>query len=400
MAPHKSTSSRKHDDKTLRERLFKSNDKGKAPLLDKSLISHPVPLGVDPRPVDPLFVGRALTTRDERAIQLPSPQPAPKIDVRNLGHAHEALHSHPTQWLSNVARESEKQKKLEHRNFTIYETTIAIAATVTVIAATAPSITIKVTAIPAILIVLIVVIAMTAVTAVPPAIEVTEMTEGIAVIGANTEIIEITEITIIIMIGVIGITGDPKKSIIDAATMKDEIAAQKLAPIAPLKEETAKDDQCARMIKSNFTSSQDSLRVPHHAYEQLLVRSSMKISHLRPLRQLAYLVAESEGVDVNKTPEVVEALEKMITDRRRLSSLIPLAETLCEDQGIEFNSVKLGELPQILAKVFEDRDAAKFAAESARKSMERQRLQLEHELTNWQFSTDSDEEYIYTRERA
>ncbi|KAJ8129625.1 hypothetical protein O1611_g4006 [Lasiodiplodia mahajangana] len=131
------------------------------------------------------------------------------------------------------------------------------------------------------------------------------------------------------------------------------------------------------------------------AYRNLLKDSNKEIRRLKRLLPLAWLVAEAEGIDIKNTTALAVTLEEIIADRDRLLRLIPLADMLCKDQGINFDTEAFEALPRALEKALKDRDAARFAAQHNRRAAERleRRIgRLEKELSDLRY--DGEEDYI------
>jgi hypothetical protein len=108
------------------------------------------------------------------------------------------------------------------------------------------------------------------------------------------------------------------------------------------------------------------------------------------------LIAEAENIDIHDSTALAEALRDIMDDRQKLTNLVPLAVTLCADQGIEFDSEEFDSLPQALRKVFADRDRAKYVAghhKRARHHLEGRIQQLEFQLR----LRDNGEEEEYVR---
>ncbi|KAI2472366.1 hypothetical protein F4781DRAFT_428336 [Annulohypoxylon bovei var. microspora] len=113
---------------------------------------------------------------------------------------------------------------------------------------------------------------------------------------------------------------------------------------------------------------------------------------LRYLVPLAWLIAESEGVDLNDMVALEGALKTIIADREKLFDLFPLAQVLADDQKVDIDDFTA--LPRALKNVMSDRDSAKRMSDYHR--MVRQRLegriaQLEKGRND---DTDDDEEYM------
>ncbi|KAI1163682.1 hypothetical protein F5B18DRAFT_671937 [Nemania serpens] len=129
------------------------------------------------------------------------------------------------------------------------------------------------------------------------------------------------------------------------------------------------------------------------AYKILFRRSERENRSLRGLIPLAWLLAEAEGIDIHDTAALVEALEGIIKDRQRLLDLLPLAATLCADQGIDPETGTLETLPRVLDRVLKDREAAKFAAGHAKRAklkLERRVIQLENKLSDFRCGDEED----------
>ncbi|GAW25129.1 hypothetical protein SAMD00023353_0200070 [Rosellinia necatrix] len=138
-----------------------------------------------------------------------------------------------------------------------------------------------------------------------------------------------------------------------------------------------------------------SLLTVDKAYKTLLRKAEREARSLKRLVPLAWLTAEAKGIDINNTSALAEALRDIIEDRDRLSNLLPLAVTLCADQGITFDTNAFEALPQALEKVLSDRRRAKFAAEynkREKQKLERRVNQLENRLSSFYDSKDEGEE--------
>ncbi|KAI1109177.1 hypothetical protein F5Y14DRAFT_456310 [Nemania sp. NC0429] len=132
------------------------------------------------------------------------------------------------------------------------------------------------------------------------------------------------------------------------------------------------------------------------AYKVLYRRSERENRGLSGLRPLAFLLAEAEGIDPRDTAALLEALEGMIEDRQRLRYLLPVAATLCEDQGIDFETEALENLPRALDKVLKERETARSAArheKRAKQRLERRVLELDNKLSSLRCD-EEEEDYI------
>jgi hypothetical protein len=124
-----------------------------------------------------------------------------------------------------------------------------------------------------------------------------------------------------------------------------------------------------------------------HAYKILHLeseRENRRLRRFKDLQSLAWLISEAEGIELSDTAALAEALRDIIEDRQKLGNLLPLAVTLCEDQGIEFETEAFDALPLALDKVLADRDRAQYVAghhKRARQRLERRVKQLESELS-------------------
>ncbi|KAI1156688.1 hypothetical protein F4825DRAFT_446163 [Nemania diffusa] len=141
-------------------------------------------------------------------------------------------------------------------------------------------------------------------------------------------------------------------------------------------------------VDQTFLSADDALKI-------LLKNSDRENRRLQHLRPLALLIAEHEGIDVRDTTALVTGLQKIIDDRKQLSKLIPLANMLCQDQGINLSAEAFDSLPRALDQILKERRAAKFAAQynkRAKQSLECRVNRLEAQLSEIRY--DGDEDYI------
>ncbi|KAI1431628.1 hypothetical protein GGR50DRAFT_55669 [Xylaria sp. CBS 124048] len=118
------------------------------------------------------------------------------------------------------------------------------------------------------------------------------------------------------------------------------------------------DDGNPQYVNPGLLSVDDTFKILYRSGKK--ENRSLK-KHLHRLQPLAWLVSEAEGIDINNTAALAEALRDIIEDRQMLMSILPLAVTLCEDQGIDFNSKAFEALPQALDEVLNERDRAKYA---------------------------------------
>ncbi|KAI1823584.1 hypothetical protein F4861DRAFT_549572 [Xylaria intraflava] len=124
---------------------------------------------------------------------------------------------------------------------------------------------------------------------------------------------------------------------------------------------------------------------------------------VRRLQPLAWLVSEAESININDTAALAEALRGIIEDRQMLMKILPLAITLCADQGIEFNDAAFEALPEALDKVLHDRERARHAAAHhiRAKYILRSRVdQLESELLELKSERRNGKENIHGRTTA
>ncbi|KAI1131287.1 hypothetical protein F5Y10DRAFT_262255 [Nemania abortiva] len=132
------------------------------------------------------------------------------------------------------------------------------------------------------------------------------------------------------------------------------------------------------------------------AYKSLLKKCNGEIRMLRKLLPLAFIVSETEGIKLDKTEKLAEALQEIIDDRRRLAKLLPLAAILCKDQGINLDPKAFKSFPRALNQVFKDRDDARFEAQYNKREkerLERRVNRLEKELADLRHDGD-EEDYI------
>jgi hypothetical protein len=170
-----------------------------------------------------------------------------------------------------------------------------------------------------------------------------------------------------------------------SGTNEKERVEQTVGSTIPIITLTSPPEGDIDQVDSTFLSVKE-------AYEILLKRSNKEIRRLRPL---AWLVAETEGINIRNTTALVEALEEIINDREKLSKLLPLAAALCKDQGIDLNAEAFESLPRVLDQVLKERREAKFAAlhnKRAKHSLECRVSRLEAQLSELRY--DGDEDYI------
>ncbi|KAI0103715.1 hypothetical protein GGR51DRAFT_561647 [Nemania sp. FL0031] len=131
------------------------------------------------------------------------------------------------------------------------------------------------------------------------------------------------------------------------------------------------------------------------AYRKLLKDTNKEMRKYKRLVPLAWLIAEAENIDIRNTEALVATLKEIIADNERLRRLVPLAEVLCIDQGINLDTDIFEALPRALEKALKDRDTAKFAAQHNRRAaerLERRVDRLEKELADLRY--DGEEDYI------
>ncbi|KAI1814668.1 hypothetical protein GGS20DRAFT_547325 [Poronia punctata] len=104
---------------------------------------------------------------------------------------------------------------------------------------------------------------------------------------------------------------------------------------------------------------------PSDAYRVLHQKAVKEIDRLKPLVRK---IAEAENLETYNAADLEEALETIIDDRRKLERLVPLAAKLCEDQLWKFDPDRFEVLTEVLGKVLQDRDMARYAASHHKKA--------------------------------
>ncbi|KAI0173344.1 hypothetical protein GGR52DRAFT_590488 [Hypoxylon sp. FL1284] len=141
--------------------------------------------------------------------------------------------------------------------------------------------------------------------------------------------------------------------------------------------------------EENATSSSEGsspLLDVNYCYKVISIKQERELKMLkRHLLPLAYLVAETENIDVNDVGLLEESLRSIIADREKLLDLYPLAHLLAQDQ--EMDPEDFGALPQALENVLDDRDNAKRLARyhrATKEKLERRVARMEAEMDRYQ----------------
>ncbi|KAI2628932.1 hypothetical protein GGS21DRAFT_229647 [Xylaria nigripes] len=262
------------------------------------------------------------------------PEP-PKIDRRNLGSLREALHSHPVTQVSSAQRSSvagDDDTKAQHRKYVICETDEDDS-----------------------------VLLMRPKGSVDPS---TDRRQGRVFATERWEI------------GLQEILRPESWSSIEEEKGKEKPSE----PTIPTIKVSPPSDGETQPVSPGLLTVDSTYKILHKKSKKENRHLSRRLQSLQPL---AWLVSEAEGIDVNDTVRLAEALRTIIDDRQMLINTLPLAVTLCADQGIEFNDDAFEALPQALDKVLFDREQARIAAshhKKARKLLESRVNQLESEL--------------------
>ncbi|KAI3323568.1 hypothetical protein HD806DRAFT_522711 [Xylariaceae sp. AK1471] len=317
-------------------------------LIDKASIGQPMPLlpQPPPRPARPSIEQGPASFLTYPVVELsrpvllndglPAKPTSPRIDPRHLGSVDEALHSHPTQGLlENLAGrclpKSDKSIKSRHRKFVICERDDDEQI---FLREPKPS--------PDLL---------------------TERRRGRVFSTVGTE-------------GSLHQFPNPDTW----KTNQEDQGAEKLIECGvPTIKLSPPEEGDVQQVEPNNLSVGHAYKILHHDAE----REVRRLRRLKGLQPLAWLIAEAEGIDPNDTAALAEALRDIIEDRYKLNNLLPLAVTLCVDQGIEFDNKAFQELPQALEKILADRDRAQYVAghhKRARQKLECRVKQLESEL--------------------
>ncbi|KAI0908899.1 hypothetical protein F4823DRAFT_639579 [Ustulina deusta] len=307
---------------------------------DRASIEQPSPLPGTPHPYLPRpSANLDSSPQESRGFTIPK---SPQIDPRNLGSENEALHSHPClEGLTWDSTQSDKETKAWNRKFVIYGRGDA---------------------------------------------------DHIILKGPEHSETLVTE--------------RPRSPIFSS---KARDATLELFP-SPESWETNGEkiveepaDSAIPAIQLNPPAEGDTQKVDtghlcvNRAYKDLHEKSereNRKLNgQLRRLLPLASLLSEAEGIDIEDTQALKEALRDIIEDNRRLTNLWPLAVTLSADQGIELNTDEFGALHHALEKALADVKRAKFAAghhKRIRKSLECRVRRLENELSSLRYAGDED----------